>query len=558
MDRTFAHPRFFVIATFLAFAIPDYSQSTETKPVFEGADVHASTPPHNQGLNGPALRGGLYRMRYATMVDLIKTAWNVPAEKVLGGPNWLENDTFDVIAKPPAGTTADTARPMLKALLEERFKLVTHDDTRSVAAYALKAGKHAGLRQSEGTGDAGCKFTPPIPPANGEPLTTALQLSYSCHNMTMAAFAEAMHTFVAAPQLYLNNRVVVDQTELKDAWNFDFKYTPRAMVGPNGPLPGVITLADAMEKLGLKLEPATIPVPVIVVDSVNRKPSPNPENTADVLHIAPGPTEFEVAEIKPTDPEYKGMNLQIQPGGRVNIAGVPLKLLIQQVWDVPDDMMAGVPKWMETARFNIIAKAPATEPDIDIDELLVMLKQLLVERFKIEMHTEVRQATAYTLIAMKPRIKKADPESRTRYTEGPATEGRDPRDKNPVLSRLVTIQNMTTGQFAEKLQRIAPGYIHSPVLDSTGLEGGYDFTLSFSAVGLTRAPGGGGPGRGGAEAGPAGPAEEPGAAAAASDPNGAITLFDAIEKQLGLKLQAQKRAVPILVIDHIEQKPTDN
>ena len=184
-----------------------------------------------------------------------------------------------------------------------------------------------------------------------------------------------------------------------------------------------------------------------------------------------------------------------------------------------------------------------------------MLRALLVERFKLAVHTEERPATAYTLTAIKPKMKKADPNSRTKYKEGPAAEGKDPRDKNPILSRLVTVQNMTMAQFAEKLKTIAPGYIHSPVLDATGLEGGYDFTLSFSAVGLTQAGVGGSAGRGGAQPGPPTPADAP---AAASDPNGAVTLFEAIDKQLGLKLQAQKRPVSILVIDHVEQKPIEN
>jgi uncharacterized protein (TIGR03435 family) len=341
------------------------------------------------------------------------------------------------------------------------------------------------------------------------------------------------------------------------------------MMGPNGPLPGTISFFDAMEKLGLRLEPATIPLPAVVVDSVNRTPSANPANTAEVLHIAPGPTEFEAADLKPTDPDYKGVNFRLQPGGRLDIKGATLKLLIQQSWDVSDDMIAGMPKWMETDRYDIIAKAPATGPDVDFDELIAMLKQMIVERFRLEVHMENREATAYTLTAPKPKMKKADPNSRTKYKEGPGAEGKDPRDKNPILSRLVTVQNMTMAQFAEKLQSIAPGYIHSPVLNATGLEGGYDFTMSFSAVGLVRAPGGGGAGRGGPETGP-GPGAgagaggtAPGTATAdtspsASDPNGAVTLFDAMERQLGLKLQAQKRAVPFLVIDRAERKPTEN
>jgi uncharacterized protein (TIGR03435 family) len=112
-------------------------------------------------------------------------------------------------------------------------------------------------------------------------------------------------------------------------------------------------------------------------------------------------------------------------------------------------------------------------------------------------------------------------------------------------------------QFAAKLKDIAPGYIRTAVLDSTGLEGGYDFTLSFSPAGAGAAPGGGG-GRGGGGGGEASPTSQAAATVAASDPSGAVTLFEAIDKQLGLKLAPQKRPVPVFVIDKAEQKPTDN
>jgi uncharacterized protein (TIGR03435 family) len=102
-------------------------------------------------------------------------------------------------------------------------------------------------------------------------------------------------------------------------------------------------------------------------------------------------------------------------------------------------------------------------------------------------------------------------------------------------------------QFAEQIQRLAPGYIHAPVVDATGLEGAWDFTLNFSAAGLLQ-------NRGERAADGA----QQGAGAPASDPNGALSLFDAVNKQLGLKLEGQKRPVPVLIIDHIEEKPTDN
>jgi uncharacterized protein (TIGR03435 family) len=244
------------------------------------------------------------------------------------------------------------------------------------------------------------------------------------------------------------------------------------------------------------------------------------------------------------------MMLQIQPGGRVNIAGVPVKFLIEQAWELTDEMMDGAPKWMDSDRYDIVAKAPI--PDLDIDDVWTMLRALVVERFQLKTHTEDRPVTAYTLVAVKPKMKKADPASRMKYKEGPAADGKDPRNTTPILSRLVTCQNMTMAQFAEKLKDIAPGYIRTPVLDATGLEGGYDFTLSFSAVGLTQRPAG-------QANGPVAPGAPPvDVAAAASDPTGAVTLFEAIEKQLGLKLEAKKRPVPVLVIDHAEQKPTEN
>jgi uncharacterized protein (TIGR03435 family) len=109
-------------------------------------------------------------------------------------------------------------------------------------------------------------------------------------------------------------------------------------------------------------------------------------------------------------------------------------------------------------------------------------------------------------------------------------------------------QNVTMAQFVEQLQSIAPTYIVYPVLDATGIDGAWDFTLTFSAVNLNLNLGGGGRGGGLPSTGAGGP----------SDPNGAISLFNAIDKQLGLKLEMHKRPEPVFVIDHIEEKPTDN
>ena len=101
---------------------------------------------------------------------------------------------------------------------------------------------------------------------------------------------------------------------------------------------------------------------------------------------------------------------------------------------------------------------------------------------------------------------------------------------------------MTSAEIADELQHIAGGYIYGPVLDKSGLEGSYDFTLSFSSVGRTNATP---------------PPTSANSDSEASDPSGALTLYDAVSRQLGLKLVKEKRPMPVLVIDSIQEKPIE-
>lgn len=524
--------------SFLVFLVDvAFSQSVETPAKFEIADVHESAHTRNPFMKGPFVRGGFYEVRTANMADLISVAFGVDYDRVVGGPSWLEMDRFDIIAKAPQGLKKDELKPLLKALLEERFKLVVHDDNRPIPAYALTAGKHPALKKSDGSGDTGCKMNQPAP-------GSAPVFSHACSNVTMAAFAEALRNMPAG-YFYLDEQAIVDRTDLKGTWDFNLKYSFRG--GP-AQQSETVTIFDAVEKLGLKLEPAKVPMQVIVVDAVNQKPTGNVTGIAEILHAPPIPTEFEVAEVKPNASSDNRRMFRIQRGGRVSLTGMTLKSMIQQAWNVSDDMLVGAPKWLDVDHFDIVAKAPAEESsDVDFEAVLVMMRALLKERFKLAVHYEDRPVNAYTLMAGKPKLKKADPSSRTMFKEGAATDAKDPRNANPALSRLVTVQNMTMAQFAEQLQGIAPGYIKVPVLDATGLEGGWDFTLSFSPAGLFRQ--GGGVRGGDAPAPPSGEA---------SEPSGGITLPEAIDKQLGLKLVLQKRTVPVLVIDRVEQKPTEN
>jgi uncharacterized protein (TIGR03435 family) len=111
--------------------------------------------------------------------------------------------------------------------------------------------------------------------------------------------------------------------------------------------------------------------------------------------------------------------------------------------------------------------------------------------------------------------------------------------------RNLTCQNATMAQFTEKLREAAPAYFDHLIVDMTGLKGGYDFVVSWAPRQRTRvAP----PRADGA----------PEATSTPSDPSNDLTVFEAVEKQLGLKLSKQQQPAMVLVIDKLERVPTEN
>ena len=169
-------------------------QSAGSPPAFEIADVHASARSTNPFFSGGVLRGGRYELRKATMVDLIRSAYDVNADKVLGGPSWLETDRFDIIALAPPSTSQETIRLMLQALLADRFKLTVHKESKSLPTYALTTGQGGKpkLKESDGSGNSGCQ--PQMQPPEPGKVPYAV---VACRNVTMEAFARTLSAFGA-------------------------------------------------------------------------------------------------------------------------------------------------------------------------------------------------------------------------------------------------------------------------------------------------------------------------------------------------------------------------
>jgi uncharacterized protein (TIGR03435 family) len=334
---------------------------------------------------------------------------------------------------------------------------------------------------------------------------------------------------------------VIDSTGLQGAWDFDLKWSPRiqlATAGSDG-----ISIVDAIAKqLGLNLTLKQMPLPVVAIEHVTRNPTPNSPEVSQKLPAAP--SEFEVAAVKPSPAESRDRRWQLQAGGRVDMRGLTLKDLITFAWGISPDVLVGAPKWLDTNRFDIIARAPSIGPAerqaLTIDELRPMLRTLVVDRFKLALHNEDRPVPVYAMTLPRHELKarKAEPGSIAECRSAPPAAG---AASKTMLTAVWTCHNMTMPLLAQRLREIAPFYVDHMVVDATGLDGGWDFTVSWTPASLL----------------PRG-AQSPDGAPGAADPSGAMTLFEAVDKQIGLKLELQKRMTRVFVIDRVEQTPAEN
>lgn len=522
---------------------------------FEAADVHHTPPYRIPFYYGAVARGDRYILTQATMKHLIATAYNLDQPGAVGGgPPWVGWIRYDIIAKVPPGTTAAEARPMLQNLLAERFKLVVHPGEVPVPGYQLKLanGKPGQNLKPSTSGEEGtCKnnFTPPAP-------GSIPTISIECHGVTIAKLASTLVDMRGGGYVDYN-KPVVDDTGLKGTYDFDLKWTPSFFLPQVGGA-GVSLYRALEQQLGIDLLLKTVPRPGIVIDSVNEDPTPNAPDLVEIMPPLPSPT-FDVATIKPAQPGNRGF-FRIT-GDQMTVQGLPLKTLINIAWDLDfrnSDMLVA-PKWIDSARFDIEGKS--ADKDMGVystgrsqqvywEDYRRMLRALLIDRFNIKYHMEDRAIDAYTLEVADPKLAsvklvKADPAEHTGCDSRPGADGKDPRMENIVLNSLQSCFNTTMDEYAGELQSIAPDYFFFPVKDDTGLKGAFDFTMSWSSAELVQGTG-------------VGPVPAAEGAPAAGDPNGAVSFFDAIKKELGLKVIKEKRPEPVLVIDHIDEQPTEN
>jgi len=282
-------------------------------------------------------------------------------------------------------------------------------------------------------------------------------------------------------------------------------------------IPGVLRKYDVPDLLR-----AIAPRPVVVVNPVDGAGAAAPQ--ADAPAARPKFDEFEVASIKKADPGATGRYIRMQTAHQFLAHNHALKTLVAAAYDVSPQTISGGAAWVESERYEILAKAPS---DIrpNLKEQMAMLRALLADRFKLTFHREQKEMPVYALTVAKGGSKlKESTVSPDATPEGPPALA---FTVNPGFLHLPA-RYASMDEFASLLQRSA---LERPVVDQTGLTSRYDFDLEFA---IDETLFGGALGKG-----PDDPAKP--------------SLFAALQEQLGLKLEATRGPVSVLVIDHAER-----
>jgi uncharacterized protein (TIGR03435 family) len=287
------------------------------------------------------------------------------------------------------------------------------------------------------------------------------------------------------------------------------------------------------------------------------------------------PPAFEVASVKPAAPQTDGNRFVRMGGdaGRVDYANVSLKQVLAKAYDVKSYQVTG-PSWLDTERYDIVAKVP---DGVAKEQIPAMLQALLAERFHMSIHRESKEQSVYAIVLGKGELKltKYDENASQAFTfnesGGPPPPppppggggriavaagrggGGGPAGPAPKGSAMIGMSSngatrlQARGATLAGVAGMLSSFMDRPVVDMTGIEGEYDISLEAAAeemVGMKMTVIG--------SPGPAG-----GAPAPAPETAPTASIFTSIQ-QLGLKLEPRKAPIAYVVVDKADKVPTEN
>jgi uncharacterized protein (TIGR03435 family) len=267
--------------------------------------------------------------------------------------------------------------------------------------------------------------------------------------------------------------------------------------------------------------------------------------------LASASQTFEVATVKQNKSGERGGGIRRLPGGRVTVTNMPARGLITFAYQLGQYQLVGGPSWLDNDRFDITAKMEGN-PEWEgpgsgkVDPIMLAMRTLLAERFKLKLHTESRDLDAFALVMLKPGAPGAALKPSTtdckalgeQLRQGKLPQG-PPQPVNGVVpcSIMGRIGQISFDGFPmSQAATMLVGQAGRPVVDRTGLTGNWQFVMTFAQEQRGPLP--------------------PGVELPPPDPN-APSFFTALQEQLGLKLESTKAPFDVTVIDAVE-RPTDD
>lgn len=233
---------------------------------------------------------------------------------------------------------------------------------------------------------------------------------------------------------------------------------------------------------------------------------------AALSQTAPPKPEFEVATVRVNKSGALESAARVLPAGEFMARNLTMSDILQFAYDVPENYIMGAPGWFKSDHFDIVGKSAPNTPEATFR---VMLQIFLSQEFKLAVHQEQKPMDVFALVVGKGGHKlRLAAESGTPKCDrvgGPVVDGQ----------QHVVCKNMGMPDLARTLPNLAPRYVDRVVVDLTGLTGTYDFKLDWVGANFID--------------------------------QGGLTMPDAVDKLLGLRLEGRKLTMPIVIIDHVEK-----
>jgi uncharacterized protein (TIGR03435 family) len=243
---------------------------------------------------------------------------------------------------------------------------------------------------------------------------------------------------------------------------------------------------------------------------------------------------FDTASVKPNQSPQPGINNRFSPG-RFSYVNTPLEVFIYNAYSVPSERVLDMPDWARREKFDITA-THNPEHRAFSPQQRAMLQRLLEERFSLRAHRESRELPVYELVQARS-DRRLGPRLRVATLDCSPGSADQAQCGTRILPGLIDGKSVPWGMFLDQL----PGAVGRTVIDKTGLQGQFELRLEWIPDPSASKS----------------PEAVASATLAAATPGDRVSIFTALQEQLGIKLQEARASLEVLVIEHLDRPTPD-